>query len=136
MVPLMSPRPRTPAWRSHRLVARGAGPLTSDISRCMQLSTPMKSYHLVHDTAVAIVARMSTRILLAAAGSGLASLALACRTGTNDRRPISDEVHELARRSEEANDALMRGDVDRYRALVPLAPDFMLMSPFGGAPSH
>ena len=43
---------------------------------------------------------------------------------------------ELIRRSEEGNAALMRGDVDRYRALVPLADDFTLMSPFGGAPSH
>ena len=45
-------------------------------------------------------------------------------------------VAELARRSEEGNDALMRGDVDRYRALVPLTDDFTLMSPFGGTPSH
>jgi ketosteroid isomerase-like protein len=42
----------------------------------------------------------------------------------------------LARISEEANAALMRGDVDTYRALVPRTQDFTLMSPFGGTPSH
>ena len=42
----------------------------------------------------------------------------------------------LIERSAEANAALMRGDVDRYRALVPTSGDFTLMSPFGGAPSR
>ena len=42
----------------------------------------------------------------------------------------------LLRRSEAANAALMRGDVARYRALAPFAPDFTLMSPFGGVPSR
>lgn len=44
-----------------------------------------------------------------------------------------DQVAELILRSHESNAALMRGDVDRYRALVSLADDFTLMSPFGGA---
>jgi len=96
----------------------------------------VKSYHLVHDIVVAIFVRMSTLFFFAAAGVGLASLALACTNTTNHHSSLDDEVRELARRSEEANDALMRGDVDRYRALVPLADDFMLMSPFGGEPSH
>lgn len=43
---------------------------------------------------------------------------------------------ELIQRSAEANAALMRGDVDKYRALVPLASDFTLMSPFGGMPTR
>ena len=46
------------------------------------------------------------------------------------------EAAALIERSAEANAALMRGDVDRYRALVPISADFTLMSPFGGAPSH
>jgi ketosteroid isomerase-like protein len=46
------------------------------------------------------------------------------------------EAAALIERSAEANAALMRGDVDRYRALVPVSGDFTLMSPFGGAPSH
>lgn len=46
------------------------------------------------------------------------------------------EAAALIERSADANAALMRGDVDRYRALVPVSGDFTLMSPFGGAPSH
>ncbi|OWV77557.1 DUF4440 domain-containing protein [Rhizobium sp. R634] len=43
---------------------------------------------------------------------------------------------ELFCRTAEANAALMRGDVDTYRALNPLAADFILMSPFGGRPTR
>ncbi|APO73491.1 hypothetical protein AM571_CH00645 [Rhizobium etli 8C-3] len=45
-------------------------------------------------------------------------------------------VAALARISEKANAALMRGDVATYRALVPRTRDFTLMSPFGGTPSR
>jgi ketosteroid isomerase-like protein len=30
----------------------------------------------------------------------------------------------------------MRGDIDRYRALITLTEDFTLMSPFGGTPTR
>jgi ketosteroid isomerase-like protein len=50
--------------------------------------------------------------------------------------PRSDAVAELIERSKESNAALMRGDIERYRALVTLADDFTLMSPFGGEPSR
>jgi ketosteroid isomerase-like protein len=46
------------------------------------------------------------------------------------------EATELARRAAEVYDALMRGDVDRYRAAFPLTDDFTLMSTFGGPPTH
>lgn len=46
------------------------------------------------------------------------------------------EAALLIERSAEANAALMRGDVDRYRALIPMSDDFTLMSPFGGAPTR
>jgi ketosteroid isomerase-like protein len=49
--------------------------------------------------------------------------------------PIS-HVAELIQRSADANAALMRGDVDRYRALVPIARDFTLMAPVGGTPTR
>ncbi|MGH6864719.1 MAG: YybH family protein [Methyloceanibacter sp.] len=39
-------------------------------------------------------------------------------------------------RSEESNSALMRGDIDGYTALISLAEDFTLMSPFGGTPTR
>jgi ketosteroid isomerase-like protein len=45
-------------------------------------------------------------------------------------------VADLIQRSAAANAALMRGDVDGYRAMVPLTSDFTLMSPFGRAPTH
>ena len=48
----------------------------------------------------------------------------------------TEEVAELIQRSAESNAALMRGDIDRYRALITLTEDFTLMSPFGGAPTH
>lgn len=42
----------------------------------------------------------------------------------------------LIERSKDGNAALMRGDADRYRTLVPIAPDFTLFSPFGGEPTR
>jgi ketosteroid isomerase-like protein len=45
-------------------------------------------------------------------------------------------VAALIRRSEEANAAPVRGDVDRYRALVTHTDDYTLMSPFGGVPTR
>lgn len=49
---------------------------------------------------------------------------------------MDQTIAELGRRSAEANNALMRGDVGSYRALVTLADDFTLMSPFGGTPTR
>ena len=71
--------------------------------------------------------------LFAAASAGLASLALACAS----KQPAVDgAVHELIELSEESNQALMRGDIERYLTLVTQAEDFTLMSPFGGKPTH
>lgn len=71
---------------------------------------------------------------LAVAGLGLASLASAAPAQAD---PAAEPtVVELARRSLEGNAALMRGDIELYRRLVPLAADFTLMSPFGGTPSR
>jgi ketosteroid isomerase-like protein len=49
---------------------------------------------------------------------------------------ITEEVQDLLQRAETANAALMRGDVDQWQALLPRTPDFTLMSPFGGTPTH
>ena len=43
---------------------------------------------------------------------------------------------ELFARSAVGQAALLQGDARRYFEIVPLAEDFTLMSPFGGAPSH
>jgi hypothetical protein len=48
------------------------------------------------------------------------------RSGTTD----------LIQRNAQANAALMRGDIKRYRDLITLTDDFTLMSPLGGTPSH
>ena len=62
----------------------------------------------------------SRRSMLAAAGAGLASLGIASATGGSGRARaasgIDTEVAELIRRSADSNAALMRGDVDGYRA--------------------
>jgi ketosteroid isomerase-like protein len=81
----------------------------------------------------------SRRSILAAAGAGFASLASAgtiCGPALAAGSLTGNEVAELVRRSAESNAALMRGDVNQYRALIALTGDFTLMSPFGGAPTH
>ena len=50
--------------------------------------------------------------------------------------PNDKELADLVRCTAQANAALMRGDIQRYRDLVTLTDDFTLMSPFGGTPSH
>ena len=42
----------------------------------------------------------------------------------------------LIERAREKNAAFMRGDMRRWLELVRIAPDFTLMMPFGGPPSH
>ena len=49
---------------------------------------------------------------------------------------LATEVAELIRQSQQANAALLRGDIHRYLYLVPHADDYTLMSPFGGTPTH
>jgi ketosteroid isomerase-like protein len=85
--------------------------------------------------------RMTTsrRSLLAAAGAGLASANLATAKPDASQSGLAateDSVTALIRRSAEAHAALMRGDIDRYGALIRYTDDFTLMSPFGGAPTH
>ena len=74
------------------------------------------------------------------AGLGLAPLELAASTAQApcraEDRSTSAPVAELVRRSAEGNAALMRGDAQTYMERVPLADDFLLMSPFGGPPSQ
>ncbi len=77
----------------------------------------------------------SRRTILAAGASGLASLAAGAPTKMQDHI-IGPIVADLVRKSEKANAALMRGDIDTYLSLITLSDDFTLMSPFGGGPSH
>jgi ketosteroid isomerase-like protein len=75
------------------------------------------------------------RTLLATAGAALAfhRAASAAPDGTTN---IGHTVESLITLSRGSNTALMRGDLASYRDLVVLAPDFTLMSPFGGTPTH
>ncbi|KZE30217.1 DUF4440 domain-containing protein [Chelatococcus daeguensis] len=50
--------------------------------------------------------------------------------------PLTQVTAELVNRSAEAHGALMRGDLQRYRALITYTDDFTLMSPFGGPPTR
>jgi ketosteroid isomerase-like protein len=78
----------------------------------------------------------SRRAVLAAGATSLASLAAATRqtptTVTGSDRAVAD----LIRRSEQANAALMRGDIETYLSLITVSNDFTLMSPFGGTPAR
>jgi ketosteroid isomerase-like protein len=82
----------------------------------------------------------SSRSVLGAADAGLASLELVKATSSSalaETASISGKpTAELIRRSMEANAALMRGEIDRYRALITCTDDFTLMAPFGGTPTH
>jgi ketosteroid isomerase-like protein len=80
----------------------------------------------------------SRRSILAAASAGLVSVGSADATSVSAYAgSLTDkEVAALIQRSAEANAAIMRGDIDRYRALITLTDDFTLMSPFGGEPTR
>ena len=69
----------------------------------------------------------------AALSAALASVTIAC---ANHQAPLDDDVARLIALSRDSNVALMRGDIERYVSLVKQAPDFTLMSPFGGKPTH
>ena len=80
------------------------------------------------------------RSILAAAGSAFASAAvlnagLATAEGSV-ASPADTEVGDLILRATQAHEALMRGDLARYRASITIAEDFTLMSPFGGKPTR
>ncbi len=62
-------------------------------------------------------------------------LALNASAESQEDAAVDHAVAELIRRSAEANTALMRGDVEGYRASVIHTDDFTLMSPFGGTPA-
>jgi ketosteroid isomerase-like protein len=48
----------------------------------------------------------------------------------------AQDVAALVRRTEEANQALVRGDIAKYIERNPHAKDYLLMNPFGGTPTR
>lgn len=77
---------------------------------------------------------ISRRSMLAAAGASIASAGAVA--GSPDHAELEEAAASLIQRSLDSNAALMRGNVDGYRALIQLSDDFTLMSPFGGKPSR
>jgi ketosteroid isomerase-like protein len=79
-------------------------------------------------------------VIAAAAATGLTAIgavqAAPEAPSLRATEPGEKAVPELVRRSLQANQALLRGDVATYRALIPITADFTLMSPFGATPTH
>jgi ketosteroid isomerase-like protein len=78
--------------------------------------------------------------MLAATGAGLALPGITKATShpalAHEDSAVNKQIDEIVHRSEDANVALIRGDVATYRALITLTDDFTLMSPFGGTPTR
>jgi ketosteroid isomerase-like protein len=77
-----------------------------------------------------------TRFVLVGFAAFLASLILVIPTVGYAVQRTDDEAKKLAEVYDRANAALLRGDVGTWARLVPMAKDFVLMSPFGGEPSR
>lgn len=56
-------------------------------------------------------------------------------TGSLATRAADDDVVKLVKLAAEKNDAFIRGDIDTWADLTPIASDFTLMQPFGGPAS-
>jgi ketosteroid isomerase-like protein len=78
--------------------------------------------------------KYSRRSAMAIGAAALATQATSAETRASAEE-IDHTVADLIARSERANAALMRGDIDTYLDLMTLSDDFTLMSPFGGKPS-
>ena len=72
------------------------------------------------------------RTLLVSAGTALAVTAVSAPA----KAASHPEVEALVLRAAQAHEALMRGDVARYRSLITTTDDFTLMAPFGGKPTR
>ena len=59
-----------------------------------------------------------------------------CAAGGASGGGPGQDVAALVRETEEANKALVRGDIDKYVALTRHGKDYLLMNPFGGAPTR
>ena len=57
-------------------------------------------------------------------------------TGTEIGDIADADVIALAKRTALANSALVRGDIDGYLTLIEHSEDYVLMAPFGGAPTR
>ncbi|MGK9055691.1 YybH family protein [Neorhizobium petrolearium] len=67
--------------------------------------------------------------------SVLAALTLPIEIGNASAKDDAWEIEAVAAEAAEAHAHLMRGDIAAYRRTIQTAPDFVLMDPFGGAPT-
>ncbi len=79
--------------------------------------------------------RASSTVSRRAAITAVAAIPLSTQLSIG-RAAGGDHVSHLARRAAEKNAAFMRGDMHHWLNLAHIAPDFTLMQPFGGPPSH
>src|SRR5262245_24847890 len=71
---------------------------------------------------------MILQFLSAVAGIALGAFA----AGDSNNTPTNKEVANLVQRSAEANDALVRGDIEGYLTRIKHSEDYTLIAPFGG----
>ena len=88
----------------------------------------MRSQMITHTNPEMPVSSTCRTVLAAGAGLPLSPISAAASA--------EGVAAELFARSAEGQAALLLGDARPYFDIVPLADDFTLMSPFGGAPSH
>lgn len=82
----------------------------------------------------------TTRRSILAAGAGIAAMEIAGTASTpafaQSKTDIDRNVANIIKLSADSNSALMRGDIKAYLEIVTHSEDFLLMSPFGGEPTH
>jgi ketosteroid isomerase-like protein len=83
--------------------------------------------HEINESREGSSATMTRRAALV----GVAAVPLGVQPGSAD-----DAAATLIERAAEKNAAFMRGDMQRWSELTPIAADFTLMQPFGGPASH
>jgi ketosteroid isomerase-like protein len=76
------------------------------------------------------------RSVLAASPAVLAASGHAASASAAPVVASEQDVRELVTLAEQAHEALMRGDLPRYRQLLAFSDDFTLMTPFGGKPTR
>jgi ketosteroid isomerase-like protein len=74
--------------------------------------------------------------LLSTFGIPLTAFFFASGSGGANDGDAGPDVATLVRVTEEANKALVRGDIDKYVALTRHGKDYLLMNPFGGVPTR
>ena len=67
--------------------------------------------------------------------AGAVTAGLVGAVGAYAKSEADGDVASLVERAARGHASLMRGDIADYRTAIALAPDFLLMDPFGGTPT-